>query len=99
MASIGCRNADYCLRSFGVINGKPGSYASCVSRANAPTTCQTYPACSQTVDGEGETASDFKTCCCKTDLCNHDSFVGVAAPELDVQSVSEQVFGTPTRGV
>ncbi|KAE9547069.1 hypothetical protein FO519_009719 [Halicephalobus sp. NKZ332] len=76
MASIGCRNADYCLRSFGTINGQTGSFASCVTREKASDTCKDYPACTQKTYGSGDQASNFQTCCCKTDLCNGVDFTG-----------------------
>uniref|UniRef100_A0AC34QD67 Uncharacterized protein n=1 Tax=Panagrolaimus sp. JU765 TaxID=591449 RepID=A0AC34QD67_9BILA len=91
MASIGCRNADYCLRSFGTINGQNGSsFASCVTRANFNTTCQNYPACLATKSSN----SDFTTCCCKTDLCNDDSFAGDSSPLPTTTESSAQKLAT-----
>ncbi|KAE9547416.1 hypothetical protein FO519_009371 [Halicephalobus sp. NKZ332] len=76
MASLGCRNSDYCLRSFGIMNGQNGSFASCVTKKNAEETCRNYPACIQKSYGTGSHASNYQTCCCKTDLCNGMDFIG-----------------------
>uniref|UniRef100_A0AC34GQB5 UPAR/Ly6 domain-containing protein n=1 Tax=Panagrolaimus sp. ES5 TaxID=591445 RepID=A0AC34GQB5_9BILA len=73
MASLGCNNADFCLRAFGTFNGQDGWFSTCASSD----TCTTYPACTQTTTtGVAGHETNYTSCCCKKDLCNEMSFTG-----------------------
>uniref|UniRef100_A0AC35FI06 UPAR/Ly6 domain-containing protein n=1 Tax=Panagrolaimus sp. PS1159 TaxID=55785 RepID=A0AC35FI06_9BILA len=72
MASLGCNNADYCLRAFGTFNGQNGWFSTCGSND----TCSSYPACTTVTGGAGNYSTSYTSCCCKTDKCNELSFTG-----------------------
>uniref|UniRef100_A0A914PPY6 UPAR/Ly6 domain-containing protein n=1 Tax=Panagrolaimus davidi TaxID=227884 RepID=A0A914PPY6_9BILA len=71
-----CLNSESCVRSFGIINGQPGSFSSCVSKENENQTCGNYPACMTETKGNGDTLYSLTTCCCKKNLCNSGTFEG-----------------------
>uniref|UniRef100_A0A914PFZ0 Uncharacterized protein n=1 Tax=Panagrolaimus davidi TaxID=227884 RepID=A0A914PFZ0_9BILA len=85
-----CINSASCQRTFGTINGKPGSFASCVAAENEAETCGNYPACKTTTTGSGETLNSYTTCCCRTNLCNTPTFQG-ETPETLAKANSQPI--------
>uniref|UniRef100_A0AC34GU33 Uncharacterized protein n=1 Tax=Panagrolaimus sp. ES5 TaxID=591445 RepID=A0AC34GU33_9BILA len=85
-----CINAASCARTFGTINGQPGSFASCVAAENEAETCGNYPACKTVTTGSGEILNSYTTCCCKTNLCNSATFQG-ETPQTLAQAKLEVV--------
>uniref|UniRef100_A0A7E4W905 Activin_recp domain-containing protein n=1 Tax=Panagrellus redivivus TaxID=6233 RepID=A0A7E4W905_PANRE len=85
MNSLGCNNANYCLRGFGTFNGEEGWYSSCVDWQKEDVTCKTYPACQQVVKGN----SSYTACCCKEALCNHLDFTGEAPATTTVKTTTD----------
>uniref|UniRef100_A0AC35FZL3 Uncharacterized protein n=1 Tax=Panagrolaimus sp. PS1159 TaxID=55785 RepID=A0AC35FZL3_9BILA len=73
-----CINSASCARTFGTINGKPGSFASCVAAENEAETCGV------------KTLNSYTTCCCRTNLCNTPTFQG-ETPETLAKANSQPV--------
>uniref|UniRef100_A0A914YMA6 UPAR/Ly6 domain-containing protein n=1 Tax=Panagrolaimus superbus TaxID=310955 RepID=A0A914YMA6_9BILA len=72
MASLGCNNANYCLRAFGKFYGKDGWFSTCAS----DDACQSYPNCTTVKTGSNDYATSYTSCCCNTALCNDLAFTG-----------------------
>uniref|UniRef100_A0AC35FWH3 UPAR/Ly6 domain-containing protein n=1 Tax=Panagrolaimus sp. PS1159 TaxID=55785 RepID=A0AC35FWH3_9BILA len=89
MASIGCNNANYCVRSFGKFFGKDGYFSTCGNDE----TCKSYPNCTTVTGGSNDYVTNYTSCCCNTTLCNDLSFTGGIVQTKDT-TASAEIIGT-----